>query len=58
MTNYRKTVRVHATPDALDDAIEMCTRGWDHDLASLHAHVETGSGHPCGSEADLARRTA
>jgi uncharacterized protein YndB with AHSA1/START domain len=39
------------------ECIEMCTRGWDHYLASLRAYVESGSGNPRGSEADLARRT-
>jgi uncharacterized protein YndB with AHSA1/START domain len=38
--------------------IDMCTRGWDHYLASLRAYVETGQGNPRGSEADLARRSA
>jgi uncharacterized protein YndB with AHSA1/START domain len=38
------------------DCIEMCTRGWDHFLASLREYVETGRGLPYGSDADNARR--
>jgi hypothetical protein len=40
------------------ECIDMCTRGWDHYLASLRAYVETGRGNPRGSEADQARRAA
>jgi uncharacterized protein YndB with AHSA1/START domain len=40
------------------ECIDMCTRGWDHYMASLRAYVETGHGNPRGSEADLARRSA
>jgi uncharacterized protein YndB with AHSA1/START domain len=40
------------------ECIDMCTRGWDHYLGSLRAYVETGHGHPRGSEADLARRAS
>jgi uncharacterized protein YndB with AHSA1/START domain len=40
------------------ECIDMCTRGWDHYLGSLRAYVETGRGHPRGSEADLARRAS
>ena len=40
------------------ECIDMCTRGWDHYLASLRAYVETGVGHPRGSDADLARRAS
>ena len=40
------------------ECIDMCTRGWDHYMASLCAYVETGRGNPRGSEADLARRSA
>jgi uncharacterized protein YndB with AHSA1/START domain len=36
--------------------IDMCTRGWDHYLASLQQYAETGRGNPRGSDADLARR--
>jgi uncharacterized protein YndB with AHSA1/START domain len=38
------------------DCIEVCTRGWDHFLASLRAYVETGRGMPFGSSEDYARR--
>ncbi len=38
------------------DCIEMCTRGWDHYLASLRDYVETGTGSPLGSPGDKARR--
>jgi uncharacterized protein YndB with AHSA1/START domain len=38
------------------DCIEMCTRGWNHYLASLRDFVETGRGSPLGSAADTARR--
>ena len=38
------------------DCIEMCTRGWDHYIASLREYVETGRGSPRGSDADNARR--
>jgi uncharacterized protein YndB with AHSA1/START domain len=40
------------------ECIDMCTRGWDHYTASLRSYVETGQGHPRGSEADLARRAS
>jgi uncharacterized protein YndB with AHSA1/START domain len=40
------------------ECIDMCTRGWDHYLASLRAYVETGVGHPRGSDADVARRAS
>jgi uncharacterized protein YndB with AHSA1/START domain len=33
-----------------------CKSGWDHFIPSLRAYVETGSGNPNRSEADLARR--
>ena len=33
-----------------------CKSGWDHFIPSLRAFVETGSGHPNQSEADIARR--
>ena len=38
------------------DCIEMCSRGWDHYLASLRDYVETGRGSPRGSAGDQARR--
>ncbi len=38
------------------DCIEMCTRGWDHFLASFRDYVEVGRGSPRGSDADEARR--
>ncbi len=33
-----------------------CQSGWDHFMTSLAAYVETGTGHPNGSPADLDRR--
>jgi uncharacterized protein YndB with AHSA1/START domain len=33
-----------------------CKSGWDHFIPSLRAYVETGTGHPNQSPADLARR--
>lgn len=33
-----------------------CRSGWDHFIPSLRAYVETGTGNPNGSQADLARR--
>jgi uncharacterized protein YndB with AHSA1/START domain len=33
-----------------------CKSGWDHFIPSLRAYVETGTGNPNQSEADLARR--
>jgi uncharacterized protein YndB with AHSA1/START domain len=39
------------------DCIEMCTRSWDHYIAtSLREYVEAGCGSPFGSDADNARR--
>ncbi len=35
-----------------------CKSGWDHFVPSLAAYVETGSGNPTGSAADLERRKA
>jgi uncharacterized protein YndB with AHSA1/START domain len=35
-----------------------CKNGWDHFVPSLAAYVETGTGSPNGSPADLARREA
>jgi uncharacterized protein YndB with AHSA1/START domain len=49
--------RHHGLTNELD-CIEMCTRGWDHYLASLRDYVETGRGSPRGSDADNARRAA
>ncbi len=40
------------------ECIDMCTAGWNHYLASIRDYAETGRGHPRGSEADLARRSA
>jgi uncharacterized protein YndB with AHSA1/START domain len=40
------------------ECIEMCTRGWDHYLASLRTYVHTGHGSPRGSDEDVARRAA
>lgn len=35
-----------------------CKSGWDHFVPSLAAYLETGTGNPNGSDADLARREA
>jgi uncharacterized protein YndB with AHSA1/START domain len=40
------------------DCIDMCTQGWNHYLASLRDHVESGHGSPRGSDADTARRVS
>jgi uncharacterized protein YndB with AHSA1/START domain len=40
------------------ECIEVCTRGWNHFLASLCDYVEVGHGSPHGSSADTARRVA
>jgi uncharacterized protein YndB with AHSA1/START domain len=38
------------------DCIEMCTRSWNHYLASLRDYVEVGRGSPLGSTVDKAWR--
>jgi Activator of Hsp90 ATPase homolog 1-like protein len=39
------------------ECFDECRTSWDHFIvASLAAYVETGTGHPNGSAADLARR--
>jgi len=39
------------------ECFDECRTSWDHFIAtSLAAYVETGTGHPTQSEADLARR--
>jgi uncharacterized protein YndB with AHSA1/START domain len=38
------------------DCIQLCTRGWDHFLASLRVYAETGRGMPFGSDEDTHRR--
>jgi hypothetical protein len=39
------------------ECFDECRTSWDHFIVtSLAAYVETGTGHPNGSEADLARR--
>lgn len=40
------------------ECIDMCTRGWDHFIASLATYVESGQGQPLGSPGDRARRVA
>jgi uncharacterized protein YndB with AHSA1/START domain len=35
-----------------------CESGWDHFIPSLRAYVETGTGNPNGSAADIASREA
>ena len=36
------------------DCMEMCTRSWNHYLASLRDYLEVGRGSPFGSAADKA----
>jgi hypothetical protein len=36
------------------DCIEMCTRSWNHYLASLRDYLEVGRGSPFGSSEDIA----
>jgi uncharacterized protein YndB with AHSA1/START domain/DNA-binding transcriptional ArsR family regulator len=38
------------------DCYGLCSRGWDHYLASIKAYVETGTGNPWGSDEWAARR--
>ena len=38
------------------DCIEMCTRSWNHYLASLRDYLEVGRGSPFGSSEDKAWR--
>jgi uncharacterized protein YndB with AHSA1/START domain len=40
------------------ECIDMCTRSWDHYMASLRDYLEAGHGSPYGSPADRARREA
>jgi uncharacterized protein YndB with AHSA1/START domain len=40
------------------ECIDMCTRSWDHYMASLRGYLEVGRGSPYGSPADRARREA
>lgn len=40
------------------ECIDMCTRSWNHYMASLRQYLETGNGSPVGSPADRARREA
>jgi uncharacterized protein YndB with AHSA1/START domain len=47
--------RHHGLTNELE-CIDMCTRGWDHYMASLREYLETGHGNPRGSDADNARR--
>ncbi|HWA65554.1 MAG TPA: SRPBCC domain-containing protein [Mycobacteriales bacterium] len=35
-----------------------CKNGWDHFIPSLRSYLDTGTGNPTGSPADLARREA
>lgn len=49
------TFRHHGLTADLE-CIDMCTRGWNHYLASLRQYAETGQGMPRGSTADTARR--
>jgi uncharacterized protein YndB with AHSA1/START domain len=38
------------------ECFQDCKSGWDHFIPSLRDYVETGMGHPSGSDADVARR--
>lgn len=40
------------------ECYDDCRNGWDHFLPSLKAYVDTGTGNPWASEADLRRREA
>lgn len=40
------------------ECYDDCRSGWDHFIPSLHSYLETGTGNPNGSSADLARREA
>jgi uncharacterized protein YndB with AHSA1/START domain len=40
------------------ECFSECKSGWDHFIPSLRAYVETGTGNPWMSEADVARREA
>src|SRR5262249_23215208 len=40
------------------ECIDMCTRSWNHYIASLRDYLEVGGGSPYGSPADRARREA
>ena len=40
------------------ECIDMCTRSWNHYMASLRDYLEDGHGSPFGSPADKARREA
>lgn len=40
------------------ECIDMCTRGWNHFIASLGEYVEQGHGNPLGSAGDNARRAS
>jgi uncharacterized protein YndB with AHSA1/START domain len=46
----------HAGLTARLECFDDCKNGWDHFIPSLRAYVETGTGNPNQSEADLARR--
>lgn len=49
--------RHHGLSDELD-CIDMCTRSWNHYMASLRDYLESGAGSPFGSAGDRARRQA
>jgi uncharacterized protein YndB with AHSA1/START domain len=40
------------------ECFDDCKSGWDHFIPSLRAYVETGTGNPNQSQADLVRREA
>lgn len=51
------TFRHHGLSEELE-CHDVCSRSWDHFMLSLKQYVETGTGMPRGSEADLAWRRA
>jgi len=38
------------------ECFQDCKNGWDHFIPSLRDYVETGEGHPRGSDAEVERR--
>jgi hypothetical protein len=40
------------------ECIDICTRSWNHYMASLRDYLEVGRGSPYGSPADRTRRAA
>ena len=55
------TAELHFHHHGLSQDLEcsdMCTRSWNHYVASLRDYLELGRGNPYGSPADRARREA